>query len=394
MSKRILLIGQYFYPEKISSGVLPYELATQLVKEGYDVQALVGYPKEYVEDGKKVNKKENVSGINVRRISYIQANRKNVIGRVINILSFSMSVLLHPFIFKKNDVYICFTNPPLLPFIVSLFGKINRKKVIVVLYDLYPDTAIKLGFISNKGMVARLFEKTNQYVYRNASKIVAISNEMKNYLINKKKVSENKIEVIHNWYDDIYCDVQYDVQFPLNVIYGGNMGHAQDMKTIMDLLLLMKGDSRFKFVFAGHGSDKEKLEKFISENDLNNCIVYEFLPKDEYDNLLKTANIAILSIKDEICGLGSPSKYYGYLALKKPIIAIVPKDSDIQKDIDEGKLGIGVRSGEHEKIRDYLIEVAQDTDILLQESEYAYRIFRGKYTLEILKDKYIDIIEG
>ena len=57
-NKNILLICQYFYPEKVSSGVLPYELGCELSKLGYNVSALVGYPKEYVDKKKKCRKKE------------------------------------------------------------------------------------------------------------------------------------------------------------------------------------------------------------------------------------------------------------------------------------------------------------------------------------------------
>ena len=46
-NKNVLFVCQYFYPEKISSGILPYELACELSKNGYKVKALVGFPHEY-----------------------------------------------------------------------------------------------------------------------------------------------------------------------------------------------------------------------------------------------------------------------------------------------------------------------------------------------------------
>ena len=66
--KRILIVCQYFYPEKISSGILPYEIAVELSKEGYEVNALVGYPKEYY-DGKKVQKKELIDNGLIKQLA-------------------------------------------------------------------------------------------------------------------------------------------------------------------------------------------------------------------------------------------------------------------------------------------------------------------------------------
>ena len=390
---RVLLIGQYFYPEKISSGVLPYELAVELANNGYDVSALVGFPKEYIDINNQCKKKECVNGIKIKRMSYIQAKRKNVIGRIVNILSFTVSVFFHPMCFKKTDVCISFTNPPLLPFIVSIYCRLFKKKHMVVLYDLYPDVAVKLGMFGEKSVLSKVFDKVNLFVYKYCDRIIAISNEMKAYLVNYKGVDEAKIVVIHNWYQNLYEANNYSISIPIKVMYGGNMGKAQDMQTILDIVLSMKNDERFEFLFIGHGSDKEEIKESIEKNKLVNCKMFDFLPKEEYDKMLETAHIAMLSIKDEILGLGSPSKYYGYLALKKPIIAVVPNDSDIANDIEIKKNGIHIMSGDIVKAKKFLTEIAEDESRLIEMSKKSFELFKEKYTVEISANKFIEEID-
>ena len=51
MKKNVLLLCQYFYPEYISSATLPYDTAEALVKAGFSVGALCGYPREYNKSG-------------------------------------------------------------------------------------------------------------------------------------------------------------------------------------------------------------------------------------------------------------------------------------------------------------------------------------------------------
>ena len=47
MKKDVLFMCQFFYPEYISSAVLPSETAFDLAKSGFEVGALCGYPHEY-----------------------------------------------------------------------------------------------------------------------------------------------------------------------------------------------------------------------------------------------------------------------------------------------------------------------------------------------------------
>ncbi len=391
--KKVLFVCQYFYPEKISSGVLPYELASKLAEDEFEVTALVGYPKEYVSNEKQCPKRERHNNILIKRISYIQANRKKTIGRIINMISFSVSVLFHPKVFKDTEIFISFTNPPLLPFIVSFYRKLFNKKFVVVMYDLYPDAPIKLGYLSEKSTIAKAFNYLNKLTFKNTDKVIALSSEMKEYLVKNKHLLKEKVEVIPNWYADNYSNCSYKIEFPIKILYGGNMGLAQDMKTIMETAYRLKDDDRFQFIFAGHGSKKEELKQFIETNHLKNCILHDFLEKEKYDLLLESCQLAILSLNENICGLGSPSKYYGYLALKKPVIVIMPEGTDVQQDIVNENIGLHVNSNEANILSEKLLELIKNPDQMKIMSKNAYKIFQEKYTLDKAVHKYKLILE-
>ena len=47
MKKDILFLCQFFYPEYISSAVLPFDTAKALHQAGFSVEVLCGYPREY-----------------------------------------------------------------------------------------------------------------------------------------------------------------------------------------------------------------------------------------------------------------------------------------------------------------------------------------------------------
>lgn len=384
---------QYFYPETLSSAVLPYELATEFFEAGYSVDALVGYPNEYLKTDYNVPEHQNVHGINVTRLKYSSANRHSKLGRIANIVSLSAAVLLKPSFIKKSDYIICFTNPPLLPYVAALYAKIFHKKLIVVIYDLYPDAPIKLGYLKSNSKIATAFTKMYNTVFNNSYKIVVLSSEMKKYLIKNKKIDEAKIKIIPNWYKDCHREIQYKSNFPLTILYGGNMGEAQEMDTLLTAAKILKNDSRFRFMFVGQGSQKNKVDNFIKKNGLDNCCSEDFMTKEMYDELIENVSITVLSLKQEVCGLGSPSKFYGYLAAKKPVIAIVPDETDVVRDINGYRCGCYVPLGNAGVLVGFLKKCAEKPELLHEMSENSYKLFMDKYTLKHSFEKYKNVIE-
>ena len=389
---KILVVCQFFYPEKISSGILPYEMACELVKNDYEVTALVGYPKEY-SDQNEILRKEVINGVNVKRVRYLTSSRDNFFGRIINYLSFCVSIILNFHSFFNIDYCISYTNPPLLPPIIALFSKLFKFKYIFEIYDLYPDAAIKSGSISGDGIIAKIFDKTTRYSLEQCWKIVVLSNECKNYLIKNKSVKECKVVMIPNWYSpqSVVRNSIIDTG-ELKILYGGNMGVMQDMDTIFSLVKELKNEENIKFIFAGHGVKKQKLKESVKKYNLTNCAIYDFLPKDEYDHLMNTVDLAIVSLEKFSLGLGSPSKVYGYLSKGIPLLAIMDENTDIVKDIKKYNCGIYVNNGQINILKNKLLEIYKDKVFLNLMSKNALKLFNEKYTLKKSMDKFIDLL--
>lgn len=388
--KKVLFLCQYFFPEKISSGILPFELASELVENNYDVYALVGYPKEYY-DGDPVKKKELYNGIHITRFRYPQFNRKNKIGRVFNYLSFCIFLLFHLRNFKDVDFCFSYTNPPLLPFFSSIICKKKHIKLIITIYDLYPDAAIKANILRSNSIISKMINMANDFSYRHCWKIIVLSSECKEYLMINKKINKDKVVVIPNWYKDDSSSfpVQHD---KLTIIYGGNMGIMQDMNSVLTLILLLKNEKNVEFILAGHGNKKEIIENELKINNVKNCSVYGFLPKEQYDALMNKADIAIVSLEQFAVGLGSPSKVYGYLCKGLPIIAILSEKMEICQDIIQYKCGYHYTNKNKNEIIKKIIDLAKDKDKLDNLKKNAISLYKIKYSLDVVKSKYIKLL--
>ena len=96
----VLLLCQFFYPEYISSALLPYDTVRALQGAGFSVDVLCGYPFEYA-GGDPVPVRETIHGIGIQRVKYIQMDRKGFLGRLVNYFSLTFMMMLRLFSFAK-----------------------------------------------------------------------------------------------------------------------------------------------------------------------------------------------------------------------------------------------------------------------------------------------------
>jgi len=234
MNDKILILCQYFYPEYVSSAMLPTQLSEELNKKGIIVDVICGQPKKYY-NGKNVPGNEMYNGVKIKRVKYMTFNDKKKLGRIINFFSFFVSVLMRFHKILKYKVVFVYSNPPILPLICYWASKFSRLKFVFVGFDLYPDNALVLNAIKRGGIIEKLMRYINDKVYSSATNMVAISSDMKDYMTNKySELQNNKVKVIPNWYTgaiDITITNVVSEEFinlrekwDFIVLYTGNMG--------------------------------------------------------------------------------------------------------------------------------------------------------------------------
>lgn len=405
MKKNILFLCQYFYPEAVSSAILPTQLAESLVKEGYNVNVICGNSQDYFND-KKQNRIGLYNGISIQRLNYGKFNNKNKLGRIVNFFSFFIAVVLRFLKIIKNDVIIIYTNPPILPFVGYLTKIFGKSKFIFVGFDLYPDNAIATNSINPNGMISKIMKFINRRVFSKVDSVIAISTEMKEYLIKTHvQLDVEKITVIPNWYtgeieiDNEIADEEFKKlkeNHKLIVLYTGNIGEAQDMDTIVNSIIDMNNSNKYKdvlFIFTGHGSRKDEIEQKLNNMGINNTLFYGFLKGQDYKDVLNIADICLVSLKKGIEGLGVPSKTYGYFAFGKPVISIMSNETELAKNITQYYAGFNVVQGDTENFICCISKFLNDENLIKKCGENSLKIHNELYAKEYSLEKYKDNIE-
>lgn len=393
--KDILFTCQFFYPEYISSAQLPFDTAKALTAAGYSVDVLCGYPREYL-DGSDIPTRETVAGMNIHRLKYIQMDRSGFLGRIVNYFSFTLMVLLNLPKLGQYRSIVVYSNPPILPWIVSWAKALFGTKIVFVSYDLYPEVATVTDTLRQGHPICKLMNHINRCICRRADRIVALSGEMKAYILNHRDYPAQNVRVIPNWYADHGVLAPNRERNPFRevtkgrftVAYFGNMGTMQDMDTLLQAVRELQDEDVF-FLFAGHGNKMEKLRKTVQSEGIENIAVYPFLHGQDFQNALEISDCALVTLVQGATGLCVPSKTYSYMMQGIPLLAVMD-EGDIVSDIRQGA-GRWVRNGEGSLLARHIREMKADPELVEQMRRVCRKLYEEKYTEEICTRQYVSL---
>ena len=393
----ILFLGQYFYPENNSSATLPADTARYLAQHGFTVDALVGYPGEYCKE-KDIPRKETVDGVNIRRIRYLRMNRTTRIGRLINYFSFILSAMLHVFRLRNYKSVIVYSNPPLLPLVAIVGNILFGTKIVFVAYDIYPEIAYASGNIRPGSIMDKTMKWLNRLLYRRVSKVVALTEEMKQFLLkNRPEITEDRIDVIANWAHEKTCLADegafqtfgYENE-TFVVSYFGNLGICQDIESILGAADILKDEQNIRFLIVGHGSKMDYVADRCREGQLENVQLLGFLTGARFEQAVAISACCIVSMEKGLKGMCAPSKFYSYLQGGKPVLAVVEEGSYLQEEVTEAQIGKAVRSGDAAGLAAAIRELAWDRKTCCEMGQRAQTLYAAQYAIEIGLGKYAE----
>jgi len=276
----------------------------------------------------------------------------NSISRIYSWLMFFLQSLLYILIKNNPAKILLVSNPPLLPFVGLFLNSIKRIKYDVLLYDIYPNALLNFGYLRKNSFIYKLWNKTNEKVYRNADRLFTISELMKNTisLASYKK----HIEVIYPWADNSFIQPinknnnwfakQHNLLNKKVVLYSGNMGITHDLMIILKVAKELKErkNTDYHFLFIGGGSQLKDLVNFKEKYCLVNV---SFLPYQKANVLpysFASADYGVVSLAAGADGLSIPSKMFYFLAAGCCILSISEKGSEIGNLVKKHKLGVSI----------------------------------------------------
>ena len=397
----LTFVVQHFYPEFAATAQLMTELAECLVARGIKIKVITGQPSFIA--GKREPRKENYKGIEIRRLSSTQFNKNKFLGRILNWTSFTILSFLHlVFSVNRSKLFIV-SQPPFLFGVGWMLNIIRKQNYICLIYDLYPDIAVKLGILKKEGVISKIWEKVNKTFLKKSRYIIVPIEKMK-IIIEEKIGKSNKVQVIHNWADgefirpidkeeNWFCN-KYDIVDKLVVLYSGNIGLFHSFEILVEAADKLRYEKKVKFVFIGEGGKKKELMTMVERKKLNNVI---FLPYQEREVLpysLTCADLSVVSLEKGLGSVAAPCKLYTSLAAGAAILGITDSTSDVAQIIKRYNCGFNVEHNDVIKIVDILKKLMENKDTLESMKKNSRRCFEQSFQKDSIIEKYYKLFSS
>lgn len=320
--KEILIISNYYPPEKGAAANRIEQLALKLHQNNYKVSVICplgNYPKGelFPEYKGKFSVTENRDNITVKRLWIYPSVSKNLITRIISVLSFSMSLFFY-LLFKKTPKKVIVQSPPLLLSFISVFVlSLKNKKIILNISDLWPLAAIELKALKENSFSHKFSLFLERFIYKKATLIIGQSNEIISHV--KSKFTKKECYLYRNFPDHKIenFDLTFEENQPIKIFYAGLLGIAQGVLELCEKIDL--NGLNIELHLFGDGAEKNQIEALISSKKGKNIIFHGMMERNLLHQKLKTFDVAIVPLKTRIYG-SVPSKIFEYGALGFPIL--------------------------------------------------------------------------
>lgn len=343
---KILIVTQYFWPESF----LVNSMAEDLASRNHEVSVLTGlpnYPQGKFYFGYSFFRgpwREKWNDVNIFRVP-ILARGNGFFRLALNYLSFVFFGAFGVFFrrYYKSDVIFCFALSPITScFPAILLSWLSCKPLVIWVQDLWPESVSAVGAVKSPWIMSFL-GLVVRFIYKSSDKIF-IQSEAFRMSIMKWGIPSEKIIYVPNWADpfpSFNLNPQWVEDLPMGfkVGFAGNIGKAQDMKTLLQAAILLKEYADIKWIIAGDGSERVWIEDEVKKNNLQDIVIT--VGRKSYADMLpffKKADVMLVLLTDEsIFSLTVPSKVQAYMAAGKPILAsIAGEGARVVEDAQSG----------------------------------------------------------
>ena len=326
---RILLVSQYYYPERFSVT----DIAESFVKQGHDVTVLTGKPNygyQKILDEYKHVKYEEINGVKVHRVS-LKPRKFSRISIIKNYLSFNLNGKRFARHFKEEfDVVLSISLSPVISISPALvFARKHKIPCVLYCQDLWPESTLVTHAVRKNSFTYKILYKWSKAIYSKCDKIVISSPSFKEYFENELGIKDKVFNVVNqpilnsNKHSE---EIKY--QNKHNLVYAGNIGKIQLTDLLVDSMKYVKTQD-VKLHLMGMGSELNQIKEKIVKDKLEDKVIYEgAYPIEKAEAYYVNADALVVSLKYEgYVGKTIPNKAIQYMKYGRPLLVVAKGDA-------------------------------------------------------------------
>lgn len=404
---KVIFINRFFYPDESATSQMLSDLAFTLAQRK-QVISVIASRQRYDMPEISFPSREMIGGVSLFRVWTSRFGRQNLLGRLIDYLTFYLSATWRLYrVTRAGDIIVTKTDPPILSIIALPMCVLRRARLVNWLQDVFPETAQVLGYA--KGVMhlpCGLLQWIRDRSLNAADMNVVVGKRMAEHIL-RLGVSKDRVRVIPNWANGRLLAPLDHAANPLRIAwnldrafvveYSGNLGRAHEIETILEGMKILatrrKTTQRpIEWLFIGGGALYDSLRIEVARLRLKAVHFKPYQPRALLSRSLSVADVHVISLRPELEGLVVPSKFYGIAATGRPIIFIGDDAGEIAQLVKRHQCGytIAVRNGA--MLADTIEELAANPSHCREMGECARQAFVTEFDMPMAMEQWEDLI--
>ena len=359
--QRILVLNQYYWPGVEATAQLLAQLCEALARD-YEITVVTGHL-----HGHQLPDEEERNGVRIVRVRSTTYERSQLHHRAANYGSYLGESIRAALRGERPDLVLCMTDPPVVGDIGLLVARRFDVPLLVISQDVFPEIAERVKRLEHPLVLGALRKLVGLYL-RRADRVVAIGETMKLRLVHKG-AREGRIEVIPNWVDTSEIQPQprrnawsaaRGLDDELVVMHSGNIGHAQDLDTLVRAATFLRDLDQLRIMVIGFGARHGELTRLAQRLEVTRTVHFlDYQPREQLPLSLATGDLHYVGLARGLSGFVVPSRLYGILAAGRPVLVSADADSEIVRIVEEVGCGIVLPPGRPELVASVIRDVAE-----------------------------------
>lgn len=410
----ILNLSHYYFPEKISSSHLTEDLEDAYIKAGHTITVFAPTPTRGISDDirrsykNKLYEERKSGAIKIHRF-HMMREGKNPIGRAFRY--FCVHWKHYKVAIKQTniDVIIAGSTPPTQGLVCAIVAKKLSKKYkkkipfIYNLQDIFPDSLVNIGMTKRGSLIWKIGRKMEDYIYKNADRIVVISEDIKRNIM-EKGVSEEKVQLTYNWINTQEVHpILPENNWLLNelglnpknfyVVYAGNLGKAQGIDVILEAAELLKSHVSIQFLIFGNGVEEESIRTIMKQKHLSNVQLYPLQPVERVSEVYSLGDICVVACKKGNGVNAFPSKTVSIMATATPVLASFDRESELCRLIENYQCGVCCEPEDARVMADTILQLFEDSVAVIKMGQNARRLVETRFGKATCVAEYVNLFK-
>ncbi|WP_075981928.1 glycosyltransferase family 4 protein [Bacillus massilinigeriensis] len=374
------------------------DLVRELARRGVNVYIV--YPGERRSSVRtKFTKIDNIHLLKVRTGNI---TKTNIIEKGISTLTIEGQYLraIKKYLRDIQFNLVLYSTPPITFASVVKYLKKQGSKTYLMLKDIFPQNAVDINMIKEKGIIWRYFRRKEKSLYEVSDTIGCMSKGNVEYLLQHNSfINHSKVEIFPNAIEPVVqkelykSDARFLEKYHISkestlFVYGGNLGKPQGIDFLLQVVDHFHKIENGFLMIVGSGTEYERIENHIKTFQPKNVCLINSLPKNEYDLLLERAEVGLIFLDKRFTIPNIPSRLTAYMEYSLPILAATDKNTDLKEILLESNSGLWLESGDIELFIEHARTLVNDVDLRKQMGSNGRRYleyhFDIKDTVQIL----------